>query len=59
MRLHKKGVKIMQIVAMTGLNYPPARAAIDCFEAGLKVGVPLGSPYGGAGEVMVVYLAKF
>ena len=33
-RLHKKGIKIMQIVAMTGLSYPPVRAAIDLFEAG-------------------------
>ena len=33
-RLHKKGLKIMQIVAMTGLSYPPVRAAIDLFESG-------------------------
>jgi transposase len=33
-RLHKKGIKIMQIVAMTRLSYPPVRAAIDLFEAG-------------------------
>jgi transposase len=33
-RLHKKGIKIMQIVAMTGLSYPPVRAAIDQYEAG-------------------------
>ena len=33
-RLHKKGIKIMQIVAMTGLSYPCVRAAIDLFEAG-------------------------
>ena len=33
-RLHKKGIKIMQIVAMTVLSYPPVRAAIDLFEAG-------------------------
>ena len=33
-RLHKKGIKIMQIVAMTGLSYPPVRAAIDLYEAG-------------------------
>jgi transposase len=32
--LHKKGIKIMQIVAMTGLSYPPVHAAIDLFEAG-------------------------
>ena len=33
-RLHKKGIKIMQIVVMTGLSYPPVRAAIDLYEAG-------------------------
>ena len=33
-RLHKKGIKIMQIVAMTGLSYPPVRATIDLFEGG-------------------------
>ena len=33
-QLHNKGIKIMQIVAMTGLSYPPVRAAIDRFKAG-------------------------
>ena len=33
-RLHKKGIKVMQIVGMTGLSYPTVRAAIDLFEAG-------------------------
>ena len=33
-RRHKKGIKIMQIVAMAGLSYPPVRAAIDLFESG-------------------------
>ena len=33
-RLHKKGIKVMQIVAMTGLSYPTVRAAIDLFDAG-------------------------
>ncbi len=33
-RLHQKGIKIMQIVELTGLSYPPVRAAIDLFEAG-------------------------
>lgn len=33
-RLHKRGVKIMQIVDMAGLSYPPVRAAIDLYEAG-------------------------
>ena len=33
-RLHKKAVKIMQIVAMTGMSYPTVRATIDLFEAG-------------------------
>jgi transposase len=33
-RLHKNGIKIMQIVDMTGLSYPPVRAAVDLYEAG-------------------------
>ena len=33
-RLYKQGIKIMQIVEMTGLSYPPVRVAIDLFEAG-------------------------
>ena len=33
-RLHRRGIKIMQIVDMTGLSYPPVRAAIDLYEAG-------------------------
>ena len=33
-RLHKQGIKIMQIVAMTALSYPTVRAAIDLCEAG-------------------------
>jgi len=33
-RLYKKGIKVMQIVAMTGLSYPTVRAAIDLYEAG-------------------------
>jgi transposase len=33
-RLHKKGIKVMQILAMTGLSYPTVRAAIDRFESG-------------------------
>ena len=33
-RLHKKGIKVMQIVAMTGLSYPAVRACIDLFDAG-------------------------
>jgi transposase len=32
-RLHKKAIKIMQIVSMTGLSYPAVRATIDLFEA--------------------------
>ena len=32
--LHKKDIKIMQIVAMTGLSYPAVRACIDLFDAG-------------------------
>lgn len=33
-RLHKKVIGIMQIVAMTGLSYPAVRASIDLFDAG-------------------------
>lgn len=33
-RLHKKAIKIMQIVALTGLSYPTVRSTIDLFEAG-------------------------
>lgn len=33
-RLHKKAIKIMQIVSMTGLSYPAVRATIDRFETG-------------------------
>ena len=33
-RLYKQGIKIMQIVPLTGLSYPTVRAAIDLFESG-------------------------
>jgi transposase len=33
-RLHRKGIKIMQIVSMTGLSYPAVRATLDRFEEG-------------------------
>lgn len=33
-KLYKKGIKIMQVVAMTGLSYPTVRAVIDLFDAG-------------------------
>ena len=33
-RLHKKGIKVMQIVAMTGLSHPSVRGTIDRFEQG-------------------------
>ena len=33
-RLHKKGIKIMTIVAMTKLSYPCVRSAVDLFVAG-------------------------
>jgi DNA-directed RNA polymerase specialized sigma subunit len=33
-RLHKKGIKLMQIVAMTGLSDPVVRACIDLFYEG-------------------------
>jgi transposase len=33
-RLHKKAIKIMKIVELTGLSYPTVRATIDRFEEG-------------------------
>jgi transposase len=33
-RLYRQGIRIMQIVTMTGLSYPTVRTAIDLFEAG-------------------------
>ncbi|MEC5214356.1 transposase [Polaromonas sp. CG_9.5] len=33
-RLHQQGIKIMQIVPMTGLSYPTVRSAIDLFDSG-------------------------
>lgn len=33
-RLHKKSMKVMQIVTMTGLSYPAVRATIDLFDVG-------------------------
>ena len=33
-RLHRKDIKIMQIVSMTGLSYPAVRATIDRYEEG-------------------------
>ncbi len=33
-RLHKRGIGIMQIVEMSGLSYPTVRRTVDLFEAG-------------------------
>ena len=33
-RLHKKGIKVMQIRTLTGLSYPTVRATIDLFDSG-------------------------
>ena len=33
-RLHVKGIKIMQIVALSGLTYPTVKHAIDLYERG-------------------------
>ncbi len=38
-RLHKKGIKVMQIVAMTGLSHPTVRTTIDLFDAGGWAGI--------------------
>lgn len=32
-RLHKKGIKIMEIVSLTGLSYPAVRSTVDLFDA--------------------------
>jgi hypothetical protein len=31
--VHKKGIKIVKVVEMTGLSYPAVRAVIDLFDA--------------------------
>ena len=41
-RLHKKGIKVMQIVAMTGLSHPTVRSTIDLFEGAFKPQVQQG-----------------
>lgn len=33
-RLHKQGIKVMQMVRMTGLSYPAVRRVLDLYEAG-------------------------
>jgi len=38
-RLHKKGIKVMQIVAMTGLSHPTVRTTIDLFDEGGWAGI--------------------
>lgn len=38
-RLHKRGIKVMQIVEMSGLSYPTVRGTIDRFEAGGWAGI--------------------
>ena len=35
-RLHNKGIKVMQIRTLTGLSYPTVRAAIDLFDSGIR-----------------------
>ena len=48
-RLHKKAIKIMKIVELTGLTYPTVRAAIDKFEEGGWAAIrpaPRGRPKG-------------
>ena len=48
-RLHKKAIKIMKIVELTGLTYPTVRATIDRFEEGGWTAIrpaPRGRPRG-------------
>lgn len=33
-RLHKRGIKVMELVQMTGLSYPAVRKVLDLFEQG-------------------------
>jgi len=33
-RLHVKGIKIMQIVTLTGLSYPTVKRSIELYESG-------------------------
>ena len=40
-RLHKRGMGVMQIVTMTGLSYPAVRSCIDLFEAGSWAAIKL------------------
>ena len=59
-RLHKKGIKVMQIVAMSGLSHPTVRATIDLFEAGGWTNVrtaPLGR-IKGDGRVLIAAQEK-
>jgi transposase len=42
-RLHKKAIKTMQIVSMTGLSYLAVRATIELFEAGVWSAIRLTS----------------
>ena len=35
--LHKKGIKVMQIAAMSGLSYPTVRLTIDLIESFWRV----------------------
>ena len=32
--LHKRGIKVMQLVQMTGLSYPSVRKTLDLYELG-------------------------
>ena len=55
-RLHKKGIKVMQIVALTGLSYRPFAPRLTALKQ--EAGVPFDPPCGVAAEVMVVCSAK-
>jgi transposase len=33
-RLHKRGIKVMELVQMSGLSYPAVRKVLDLFEQG-------------------------
>ena len=57
-RLHKKGIKIMTIAAMTGLSYPCVRSTVDLFDTGGWPGIRPASRGRSKGDGRVLSLAQ-
>jgi hypothetical protein len=52
-RLHKKGIKVMQIVALSGLSHPTVRATIDPKSGSYPANSRRsGGSHGGSGRVI-------